>query len=142
MRGTSGRRTRWTSALLVLAPPPPPPPGPQTVTPTPAVPDTPQCRLVADMPDNAAVTRGYHEFLARKTALTTSGDPVQDLMEGWDDYVAFARERPRLYAAMTARLLSGAHIPAAEQARLVQLLVERVTVGPTGADIKLRVEGL
>ncbi len=30
----------------------------------------------------------------------------------------------------------------AEQARLVQLLVERVTVGPTGADIKLRVEGL
>jgi DNA invertase Pin-like site-specific DNA recombinase len=29
-----------------------------------------------------------------------------------------------------------------EQARLVQLLVERVTVGPTGADIKLRVEGL
>jgi DNA invertase Pin-like site-specific DNA recombinase len=30
----------------------------------------------------------------------------------------------------------------AEQARLVQLLVERVTVGPTGVDIKLRVEGL
>ncbi len=30
----------------------------------------------------------------------------------------------------------------AEQARLVQLLVERVTVGPTGADIKLRVDGL
>ena len=29
-----------------------------------------------------------------------------------------------------------------EQARLVQLLVERVTVGPTGADIKLRIEGL
>ena len=30
----------------------------------------------------------------------------------------------------------------AEQVRLVQLLVERVTVGPTGADIKLRVDGL
>ena len=29
-----------------------------------------------------------------------------------------------------------------EQARLIQLLVERVTVGPTGADIKLRIEGL
>lgn len=29
-----------------------------------------------------------------------------------------------------------------EQARLVQLLVERVTVGPTGAEIKLRVNGL
>ena len=30
----------------------------------------------------------------------------------------------------------------AEQARIVHLLVERVTVGPTGADIRLRVEGL
>ena len=30
----------------------------------------------------------------------------------------------------------------AEQARIVQLLVERVTVGPTGADIRLRIAGL
>jgi len=30
----------------------------------------------------------------------------------------------------------------AEQARIVQTLVERVTVGPAGADIRLRVEGL
>ena len=30
----------------------------------------------------------------------------------------------------------------AEQARIVQVLVERVTVGPAGADIRLRVEGL
>ncbi|WP_245615449.1 hypothetical protein [Muricoccus aerilatus] len=30
----------------------------------------------------------------------------------------------------------------AEQARIVRLLVERVTVSSTGADIKLRVEGL
>ena len=30
----------------------------------------------------------------------------------------------------------------AEQARIVQALVERVTVGPAGADIRLRVEGL
>ena len=30
----------------------------------------------------------------------------------------------------------------AEQARIVQALVERVTVGPGGADIRLRVEGL
>jgi hypothetical protein len=29
----------------------------------------------------------------------------------------------------------------AEQARLVQLLVERVTVGPSGANVKLRVDG-
>jgi hypothetical protein len=30
----------------------------------------------------------------------------------------------------------------AEQARIVRALVERVVVGPTGADIRLRVEGL
>ena len=30
----------------------------------------------------------------------------------------------------------------AEQARIVQLLVERVDVGPDGADIRLRVDGL
>jgi hypothetical protein len=30
----------------------------------------------------------------------------------------------------------------AEQARIVQALVERVTVGPAGADVRLRVEGL
>ena len=30
----------------------------------------------------------------------------------------------------------------AEQARIVQLLVERVDVGPDGADIRLRIEGL
>jgi hypothetical protein len=30
----------------------------------------------------------------------------------------------------------------AEQARIVQALVERVTVGPAGSDIRLRVEGL
>jgi hypothetical protein len=31
---------------------------------------------------------------------------------------------------------------AAEQARIVRSLVERVVVGPAGADIRLRVEGL
>ena len=30
----------------------------------------------------------------------------------------------------------------AEQARIIRLLVERVEIGPDGADIRLRVEGL
>ena len=34
------------------------------------------------------------------------------MREGWDDYVNFAAERPRLYAAMLARILSGANIAA------------------------------
>ena len=44
------------------------------------------------------------------------------------------------------RKLQGVHqngsIPPAERARIVRLLVERVDVGPNGADIRLRVEGL
>ena len=34
------------------------------------------------------------------------------------------------------------HLFPAEQARIVRSLVERVVVGPAGADIRLRVEGL
>lgn len=66
---------------------------------------------------SAAVTRGFEEFLARKTARLAKTDLAADLLDGWDDYVNFAAERPRLYAAMAARFLSGADIPAAREAR-------------------------
>jgi len=46
------------------------------------------------------------------------------LVEGWDDYVRFAADRPRIYAAMMARVLHGANIPAAGQA--YALLVEKI----------------
>lgn len=66
---------------------------------------------------SAAVSRGFDQFLARKTARPAIDDLAHDLLDGWDDYVAFAQERPQLYAAMTARMLSGADIPAAALAR-------------------------
>lgn len=66
---------------------------------------------------NAAVLRGFDRFLARKLARPPAADPAEDLLAGWDDYVAFAREHPRLYAAMFARLLQGVPIPAAEAGR-------------------------
>lgn len=66
---------------------------------------------------SAAVSQGFEQFLARKTSGLQLGDPASDLLDGWDDYVAFARERPHLYATMTARLMSGAEIPAAGLAR-------------------------
>ncbi len=43
-----------------------------------------------------------------------SPDPIAALRAGWDNYVRFAAERPRLYAAMMARILQGADIPAAD----------------------------
>lgn len=66
---------------------------------------------------SAAVARGFEQFLARKTSRAAIDDPAADLLDGWDDYVAFAQERPHLYAAMTARMLSGADIPAATLSR-------------------------
>jgi hypothetical protein len=65
------------------------------------------------------------QLLASKKAAIQSSDPVVALREGWDDYVRFAAQRPRLYAAMMARVLHDADIPAAKQA--FALLVERVT---------------
>lgn len=67
---------------------------------------------------SAAVSRGYDEFLERKRSQAQTRDALGDVMAGWDDYVAFARERPRLYAAMTARVFQGGRIAAAQEARL------------------------
>jgi AcrR family transcriptional regulator len=75
---------------------------------------------------SAAITEAFEQFLARKKAAATAPSPDAEtaLRRGWDDYVRFAAERPRLYAAMTARMLQGGDIPAAGQA--YALLVERI----------------
>ena len=73
---------------------------------------------------SAALEEAFRQLLERKKAALRSSDPELMLEEGWDDYVRFAAERPRLYAAMMARLLQGAKIPAFEQA--YALLVERI----------------
>ena len=65
---------------------------------------------------SAAMSAAFEQFLARKLAASTSPDPVTALRQGCDDYVLFAAERPRLYAAMLGRVLQGASIPAADAA--------------------------
>lgn len=64
---------------------------------------------------SAAITEAFRQFLESKKAAVTSPDPETALRQGWDDYVRFAAARPRLYAAMMGRVLSGATIPAAKQ---------------------------
>jgi AcrR family transcriptional regulator len=71
----------------------------------------------ADDVISAAVSLGFEQFLARKKAQLRTPDPVTDVMSGWDDYVDFARERPRLYAAMSARTMEGRNIAAARASR-------------------------
>jgi AcrR family transcriptional regulator len=64
---------------------------------------------------SAAITEAFEQFLSSKRSAIQSLDPVAALIEGWDNYVAFAAARPRLYAAMMARFLSGADLPAARE---------------------------
>jgi AcrR family transcriptional regulator len=66
---------------------------------------------------SAAITEAFTQFLVSKKAETISADPVVALRQGWDNYVRFAAERPRLYAAMMVRVLQGVSIPAADTAR-------------------------
>ncbi len=61
------------------------------------------------------LAEAFRQFIERKETAAQSSDPEMALKEGWDDYVRFAAERPRLYAAMLGRVLSGADIPAAKQ---------------------------
>jgi len=65
---------------------------------------------------SAVLTEGFRQLLESKKAAEQSPDAEAALREGWDDYVRFAEERPSLYAAMMARFLQGATIPAAEEA--------------------------
>ncbi|HEX2592445.1 MAG TPA: TetR/AcrR family transcriptional regulator [Rhizomicrobium sp.] len=73
---------------------------------------------------SAAVMEAFAQFLAGKRAAVQSSDAETALAQGWDNYVRFAADRPRLYAAMVGRFLQGAKIPAADQARA--LLMERI----------------
>ncbi len=80
---------------------------------------------------SATMMAAFSQFLASKKAAVPSSDPVTALRGGWDDYVRFAAARPRLYAAMMARVLQGAQIPAAQQA--FALLIERIAeIGAQG----------
>ncbi len=92
----------------------------------------------ADALLSAAIARAFERFLASKKKAAGSPDPVAALAEGWDDYVRFAAERPRLYAAMMARVLSGAEIPAAEQA--YGLLIDRIKAVAAEGKLAMEVE--
>jgi AcrR family transcriptional regulator len=86
----------------------------------------------------AAMAEAFAQFLESKKAAVQSADPVMALREGWDDYVRFAAARPRLYAAMMGRVLTGAQIPAAEQA--FALLIERIAAIAAKGRLALAVE--
>jgi AcrR family transcriptional regulator len=73
---------------------------------------------------SAAIEHAFEQFLESKRAAEQQPDAESALREGWNNYLRFAAERPRLYAAMISRLILGAKIPAAEQARA--MLMKRI----------------
>jgi AcrR family transcriptional regulator len=73
---------------------------------------------------SAAMMEAFRQFLERKKVAVKSPDPETALRQGWEDYVGFAADRPRLYTAMIARVMLGVRIPAAEEAR--RLLTEQI----------------
>ena len=86
---------------------------------------------------SAALEEAHRQYLERKKAIRSS-DPVLALEEGWNDFVRFAAERPRLYAAMMARLMQGGDIPAFGQG--YALLVERIEAIAAAGRLAMAVE--
>lgn len=82
---------------------------------------------------SAALALAFEQFLDSKRVAVRSSDPETALREGWDDYVRFAAARPKLYAAMAARLLEGAEIPAADEGKAaLRAMVERLAATESG----------
>ncbi|MFB4309124.1 TetR/AcrR family transcriptional regulator [Actinomadura sp. GTD37] len=73
---------------------------------------------------DAVAAHGFERYLASKRAQARTGDPVDDLRQGWDLHVEFGRTNPAFYTLMygTARTPP----VAAEADRLLTGLVEAV----------------
>lgn len=71
---------------------------------------------------DAVVERGFDLYLAEKSASESTGDPIQDIRDGWDAHVAFGIANPGFYALMYGKIRPGYSPPA--QARPSQLLLE------------------
>jgi len=65
---------------------------------------------------DAVAEHGFRRYLATKTAVTPSGDPVADLRRGWDLHVELGLANPALYTLMYGRIRADASVSAANRA--------------------------
>ena len=65
---------------------------------------------------DAMATHGFTTYLASKTDVEPSADPVQDLRTGWDLHVGFGLANPALYSLMYGEPRPGQVPPAARRA--------------------------
>lgn len=69
---------------------------------------------------DAVIEHGFDLYLGEKSAMESSGDPIQDIRAGWDAHVAFGLANPGFYTLMYGKVQPG-YSPAA-QARPSEIL--------------------
>jgi AcrR family transcriptional regulator len=74
---------------------------------------------------SAVVDFGFEQYLASKRAMKPTRDPVRDLLDGWDNHMAFARENPNFYRLMYSPGLSTPPAAAREAHSLLLGVLER-----------------
>jgi AcrR family transcriptional regulator len=75
---------------------------------------------------DAVVEHGFDLYLGEKSAMESTGDPIQDIRVGWDAHVAFGLANPGFYALMYGTVRPG-YVPQAQERprRLLDDLVHR-----------------
>ncbi len=74
----------------------------------------------------AVADKVWEEYLAPKRAAVPSGDPLQDLRDGWDNHLKFALAHPHAYKLVFASGLSAAPQAAQEAMALLESVLSRV----------------
>lgn len=65
---------------------------------------------------DAVIDRGFELYLGAKAAMESSGDPLQDIRNGWDAHIAFGLVHPGFYALMYGQVRPGYTHPAQTRA--------------------------
>jgi AcrR family transcriptional regulator len=74
---------------------------------------------------SALVDYGFDRYLATKRAAEPSEDPVEDLRNGWDTHVEFARSHPAVYRLMFSPSFTTVPSAAQEAMRLLRDVLDR-----------------
>ncbi|MET9634467.1 TetR/AcrR family transcriptional regulator [Lentzea sp. NPDC006480] len=74
---------------------------------------------------SAVVDYGFDRYLATKREARPSADPVQDLRDGWDTHVGFARAHPSVYRMMYSPSFEAVPDAAKEALLLLRQVLER-----------------
>jgi AcrR family transcriptional regulator len=76
---------------------------------------------------DAVAAYGFDEYLASKRAMGSTGDPVQDLRNGWDLHIEFGLSRPEFYVLMYGEAKPGRSSSSAREAEgLLRGIITRV----------------